>query len=629
MNSKLELKLDLRMITVFALAASLVQPVLMRSSSDRDKSEWIRALEGVSGTSKVPKVEAKSVIGKVTKPAASKKSSQRTGKTRERPARAVASTAPTGQREWPKAFLAVEKAPTVTPDPRRLQPTQASRPDDAARKKSEWVRALAVLETETGTAENKPGWVQAKVEERVQPVVEPKPTAKPRAEVVNPDVTNPVAKSDTSIVAAAIDPRTQRQSEPKVPAKKESAGIQYGEDWPKWLKVGFQYRGRGEGPSGIGFSQGSSNSYYLNRVRVEASIIPTSWMRFFLQGQDAQVFAYGAAKPSSMVDTFDLRQAYVDFGKPATRGLSLRVGRQELIYGGQRLVGASEWGNVARSFDAARLVFFRPGIKADVFASSVVQSEQGRFDHHKPGENFYGTYVVLDKLVTKATLEPYFFWKTLPRVAGERGDTADSDVFTGGVRFVGKLPLRFDYTLEVADQWGSFASDRLSAWAGTYQVGWTINASELKPRLHAEFSHASGDSSSQDGRRGTFDQLFPTNHAYYGIGDQVGWRNMRNVKLGFEFNPVKKVRIQTDFHEFYLASTQDGLYNAGGARIVLNRLATSSHVGSEADFQLVYLISKELSVGAGVGHLVPGEYLKQSGKNGGYTFPYLMWNVKF
>jgi hypothetical protein len=319
----------------------------------------------------------------------------------------------------------------------------------------------------------------------------------------------------------------------------------------------------------------------------------------------------------------------VDFGKPAARGLSFRLGRQELNYGGQRLVGALEWGNGARTFDAARLAFFRPGIKADVFASSVVQLEQGRFDHHKPGENFYGSYVVLDKLVGKATVEPDFFWKTLPRVVGERGDTADSDVFTSGVRFAGKLPLRFDYTLEVADQWGSFASDRVSAWAGTYQVGWTVNASELKPRFHVEFSHASGDSANQDGRRGTFDQLFPTNHFYYGIADQMGWRNMRNGKLGFEFNPSKKVRIQTDFHEFYLASTQDGLYNAGGTRIVLNRLATSSHVGSEADFQLMYLISKELSIGAGVGHLFPGEYLKQSGRNSGYTFPYFMWNVKF
>jgi hypothetical protein len=35
------------------------------------------------------------------------------------------------------------------------------------------------------------------------------------------------------------------------------------------------------------------------------------------------------------------------------------------------------------------------------------------------------------------------------------------------------------------------------------------------------------------------------------------------------------------------------------------------------------------SVEAEVGHLFLGEYLKQSGKNGGDTCPYVIWNVRF
>jgi hypothetical protein len=42
-----------------------------------------------------------------------------------------------------------------------------------------------------------------------------------------------------------------------------------------------------------------------------------------------------------------------------------------------------------------------------------------------------------------------------------------------------------------------------------------------------------------------------------------------------------------------------------------------------------YAISKELSIGAGVGHLLPGEFLGQSTTTTPAWAPYLMWNVKF
>ena len=52
--------------------------------------------------------------------------------------------------------------------------------------------------------------------------------------------------------------------------------------------------------------------------------------------------------------------------------LSVRVGRQELAFGDQRLVGHVNWLNTARSFDAVRGVFRHQKIRIDGFAASVV-----------------------------------------------------------------------------------------------------------------------------------------------------------------------------------------------------------------------------------------------------------------
>jgi hypothetical protein len=164
--------------------------------------------------------------------------------------------------------------------------------------------------------------------------------------------------------------------------------------------------------------------------------------------------------------------------------------------------------------------------------------------------------------------------------------------------------------------------------AGAYVAGWTVNTSARKPRFSVEFDHASGDPANKDGHRQTFDQMYANNHNYYGIADLMGWRNMRDARVGFECLITKQLKLQADFNEFYLATTQDGFYNAGGTRTVLNRSATSRHIGSEIDVLGVFQFTKALSVGAGIAHLFAGDYLKQSTKGGGYNYPFLTWTKR-
>jgi hypothetical protein len=71
-------------------------------------------------------------------------------------------------------------------------------------------------------------------------------------------------------------------------------------------------------------------------------------------------------------------------------------------------------------------------------------------------------------------------------------------------------------------------------------MGYTAPAIRYKPRFVLEYNYASGDGDSKDGKRGTFDQLYPTAHDKYGLADQVGWRNIHDARLGVEFKPRAK-----------------------------------------------------------------------------------------
>ena len=399
---------------------------------------------------------------------------------------------------------------------------------------------------------------------------------------------------------------------------------------PGWLQIGGQARGRFDDPRGIGYNPDVSNGYYVERIRLDIMVRPLAQLRFYVQAQDSRAWGYdNRAVMNSIQNPVDLRQGYVDYVSNESRGVQMRIGRQEMRLGAGRLVDSPDWSNVSRSYDAARLALFRPGVRVDFIAGSPVLIDQGRFDRHKAGEHLYVSYVSLTKVVPRGNLQPYLLARTSLNATAEIGKAGDAHLYTAGIRLDGKLPSRFDYAVEVAKQWGPWSDDRISAIGGTYSLGWNVRPAGWKPRLTLDAHHASGDNNAKDGRRGTFDQMYAGNHGSLGATDQFGWKNMRMVKGGLEVIPCKKCKVSTDFREMYLATTQDGLYAGSGACSVLNRNATDRHVGSEADVTVSYQFNRVWSAGVGVGRVFAGAYLVQSSNRGDYTYPYFAWSGKF
>jgi hypothetical protein len=48
------------------------------------------------------------------------------------------------------------------------------------------------------------------------------------------------------------------------------------------------------------------------------------------------------------------------------------------------------------------------------------------------------------------------------------------------------------------------------------------------------------------------------------------------------------------------------------------------HLGEEFDVYTWYEINREVHIGAGIGHLLPGEFIATAGKGAAYTYPYFV-----
>ena len=140
------------------------------------------------------------------------------------------------------------------------------------------------------------------------------------------------------------------------PNNSATPAVRYLENWtpaenlPPWLQLGGQIRGRVEGPSGTSLVNNSSDADDASRIRVDFGIKPVSWLRFFAEAQDARTEGYNSPiAPSTLYDPLDLRQAYIDLRTKGPVTLELRAGRQELAFGGERLIGPADRACLARS----------------------------------------------------------------------------------------------------------------------------------------------------------------------------------------------------------------------------------------------------------------------------------------
>jgi len=393
---------------------------------------------------------------------------------------------------------------------------------------------------------------------------------------------------------------------------------------PRWLRIGGEVRGRAE--SSNVFEETPSDGLYLNRLRLNIEVRPQPWIRFVMEGQDAR--AFGARDGESLRNTLEVRQAYAVIGR-GEEGWQLRVGRQELAVGDERLVGADNyWDTFGLAFDAIRFGYVTAKFQASAFTGFRVEPARRRMDPFDTASRISGLTLQW-KTRGDGVIEPYTLWK-------RGGDTLDlmqkpghRDVITPGIRAAGNLPRSLDYNIEMALQRGHVVEDHIAAWAGHWELGWKPLGTEFGMRMAMEYNHASGDGNCEDGRYGTFDDLFPAGFNKFGMSDPIAWRNIRYPAAGVEMPVTKKLLVYGGYRYFRLASLRDGLYPGGDYFLVRNFAAGSTEVGSHVLISAGYTHSQRWRVYGGYGYLLPGAYLRQSGYSGMLRTAYLQSSFTF
>ena len=206
-------------------------------------------------------------------------------------------------------------------------------------------------------------------------------------------------------------------------------------------------------------------------------------------------------------------------------------------------------------------------------------------------------------------------------VVNELNIRGDLDRYTTGVRAWAEALGPWDYNMAIVGQQGSAAGAVIQAWGYYLELGYSIDR-RTSPRLYAHYNFGSGDEDPEDGRIGGFVDLYPTAHRWYGYNDLVGWRNIKNLRLGAEVKPHAKLGLQFDYHSFWLVSRHDALYNVGGRLSVAPppEGAADTKIGDEVNVTFTLPLTELISLGGGVGYLFPGPFLKANSPGVGNTF---------
>jgi hypothetical protein len=396
---------------------------------------------------------------------------------------------------------------------------------------------------------------------------------------------------------------------------------------PKWATFDSQLRGRFESQSSDSYISGNGQDYILTRIYGGFEVRPSRWLSGYIQFIDTHALGlplkYVAANQR---DVFDDRQAYLNLH---FERFKLVAGRQELKYGGERLVGISDWTNNSRSWDGF-LGRYGDANRVDVFATSVVAVHPSSLDKHGAGLTFFGAVGTVGTWVPHTVIQPFLFVKAFPRVQSASGVFGTQTTVTPGAEAAGDYH-GFNYDVLGALQRGSFSNESIDAGAGYFKAGYSSGRLFWKPRLRAEYDYASGNPHGDPLRMGTFDQQYPSNHNAFGLTDLFGYQNIKQERINLDMTPMKHLTLLLQEESLQVASRFDNVYSGSAGTTIKAPAAgfRSGDLGHEFDASSKYVFHDSFVLNAGVGHLSSGTLLRENAHGAPLTLAYFGMTYRF
>lgn len=318
--------------------------------------------------------------------------------------------------------------------------------------------------------------------------------------------------------------------------------------------------------------------------------------------------------------TLNIHEAYFAINPNQNRDFTIFLGRQELSYGDQLIMGAVPWSRWGRSFDAmkARYVYDQK-ITLDLFAAKLQENNYlGSSSGSKPDDsNLYGVYATSDLGQYFKNVDLYFLEKDANTSTGN----LFSDTSAYGVRAKSAIgDSNFDYRAEY-----TYENTRLIAGA---------EESESQHQLDVELGHTFSFHNTRLALEyfessKNFDQLFPTGHKFLGYADQFSRRNIKGYVLHISTLVIDKLTLNVDYHLFNRYNKNSPAYNFSGTS--LGTSGSKEEIASEVDVVATYNFTSHLQASLGYAVVKPKSYItdQSAGNTENTEFSYFQLLAKF
>lgn len=369
---------------------------------------------------------------------------------------------------------------------------------------------------------------------------------------------------------------------------------------------------------GLGLT-GNDDHFLLHQSRLFINAPVNDWFRAYAEFLDAESGGEDFASRNIEVNRTDFLNLFGDvlLVEGANGKWTARGGRQELLYGAQRLVSPLPWGVTRRTFEGAKVFGNWGDTQVDAFWTHPVAISPHHFDGVIDSQEFSGIY-----LTHKAKDQVWdAYW-----LRYLESDAAGFALDTFGGRTQGN---RGDWLwdCEAAIQTGEVASDNHLAGFWVAGGGYRWSECSWKPTVWTYYDWASGDETLGNG----FHHLFPLAHKYNGFMDLFGRRNLEDANVLLTFDPADHVQVSFWYHLLHLQDGNDVPYNVNMTPFTTT-VGGSQYLGQELDSTVTWKLNSRADWLFGYSHFFAGSYYDTNPAvpfAGNADFFYSQFEVKF
>ena len=371
------------------------------------------------------------------------------------------------------------------------------------------------------------------------------------------------------------------------------------------------------GPGVLRFED-TVHDIWLTRMRLYSNWKPHEHARVYVEGIFADVTDDDDTYAPRPIDRNygDFLNAFVDLSPDDC--LTLRVGRQELLYGAERLISPLDWANTRRTFEGLKLMLRHDDWTVDGFYTHLVPVVPDRLDEADYRQAFYGTYATYTPCPTEIWDLYYIGYDN----EHPGSITSDFSLHTFGGRLY-KTCGDWLYEMEGGGQFGresGLGVDHEAAFA-TVGLGRKLSQHRWQPTIWFYYDYASGNAGGDSFNR--FNQLFPLGHKYFGFIDAVQRSNIEAPNVLLTMKPHKKWDLLFWYWHFMANQAGDIVPSIGGTPV---QSTTSKDLGDEVDLTARYSFGPRSNVLFGYSHFWRGDKILAPQDA---DFFYTQWELNF